>query len=443
MPFIANTDEQRRQMLEEIGLRAEDLFADIPEALRCDPPDLPAGLSEQETLARLRYRAGQNRTDLVNFLGGGVYDHYIPAAVDELVHRSEFYTAYTPYQPEASQGTLQAIYEFQSMICRLTGMDVSNASLYDGGTAMYEAVMMALRITGRRRVIVDDTVSPIYRTILKSYTANLDIRYLETHWDNGIANRRQIAEQLGDDTAAVVVQNPNFFGCLDDLSDVADLAHQRGAMLIVSAYPVALGVAKTPGAMGADIVTGEGQSLGLPLSFGGPYLGFIAARKNHMRKMPGRIAGKTLDADGREGFVLTLQAREQHIRREKATSNICTNQGLCALTATIYLALLGRQGLVELCDNCMQKASYARGKLLAIPGVSMRFPGRHFFNEFVLQLPRQAGQVIRRLIAKGITAGFPLARYYDAMDDCLLVAFTEKRTREEIDRFAHDLEYSL
>ena len=443
MPFIPNTDDQRAAMLAEIGLSADDLFADIPADLLSPPPAIGAGLSEQETLAHLRRLAAMNRTDLVCFLGGGLYDHYIPAAVDQLISRSEFYTAYTPYQPELSQGTLQAIYEYQSMICRLTGLDVANASLYDGGTAIYEAAMMALRITGRRRVVVCQTVSPIYRTILKSYTANLDIEYVETPPNNGLADREAIARELKDDTAAVIVANPNFFGCLDDVSDIADAAHAAGALLIVSCYPIALGLVKTPGEVGADIAVGEGQSLGLPLSFGGPYLGFMATGTKHMRKMPGRIAGRTVDREGRDGFVLTLQAREQHIRREKATSNICTNQGLCALTATVYLSLLGKQGLLDVCQNCTEKASYLREKLLAIPGVTMRFPGRHFFNEFVVETPVPANRLIRRLIAKGQAAGFPLGKYYDDMPNCLMVAVTEKHTKQEIDTFAHVTEYAL
>ncbi len=443
MPFIANTDQQRQAMLEEIGLSAEDLFADIPPHLRCDPLNLPAGLSEQEVRRSLREMSERNAGRFVNFLGGGFYDHFIPAAVDALVSRSEFYTAYTPYQPEISQGTLQAIYEYQSAIARLTGMEVANASLYDGGTALYEAVMMAMRITRRNAVIVDESVSPIYRTMIRSYTSNLGIELTETHPTVGLADREAIAAALSDDTAAVVVQNPNFFGCLDDFANLAQTVHEAGALLIVSCYPVALGLVKTPGAMDADIVTGEGQSLGLPLSFGGPYLGFMATQKKHMRKMPGRIAGKTVDANGTEGFVLTLQAREQHIRREKAMSNICTNQGLCALTSAIYLSLLGKQGLVELAKYCAEKASYARERLLAIPGVEMWFGKRHFFNEFVLRLPNRADRVIRRLLEQGISAGFPLVRYYPEMENALLLAVTEKRTKAEIDLLAHAVEVSL
>ena len=445
MPFISNTPEQQKQMLSEIGMEADELFADIPAELLSHPPNIPAGLSEQEVLGKMRELSELNHTHLTSFLGGGLYDHYIPAAVDEIVGRSEFYTSYTPYQPELSQGTLQAIYEFQSMICRLTDMEVANASLYDGGTALYEAVMMAMRITGRDRVIVDETVSPIYRTILRSYTRNLGMKFVETISDNGLPDREKIRQQLqaNGPAAAVVVQNPNFFGCVDDLTDLAEITHEAGALLIASVYPISLGMLKTPGKMGADIVTGEGQSLGMPLNFGGPYLGFMSTLKKHMRKMPGRIVGRTLDKKGRDGFVLTLQAREQHIRREKATSNICTNEGLCAMTATVYMSLLGKAGFRQIAQQCADKAWYAQQKLLEIPGVKLTFPKRWYFNEFVLELPNHADRVVRRLLHEGVAAGFPLVRYYPKMENALMVAVTEKRTKKEIDLFAHVLEASL
>ena len=443
MPFISHTDEERRAMLSAIGLRAEDLFADIPTELRTKGLDLPRGMPEHKVRLHMNRLASRNASGLVGFLGGGFYDHFVPAAIDAIVSRSEFYTAYTPYQPEISQGTLQAMYEYQSAICRLTEMEVANASLYDGGTAIYEAIMMSLAITGRRRVIVDETVNPIYRKMIRSYTGNLGIELVEVPVDGGKANRARIAEHFGDNTAAIVVQNPNFFGAVDDVTDLGELAHKHGALLIVSAYPIALGILKTPGAMGADIVVGEGQSLGLGLSFGGPYLGFMATRTPYLRKMPGRIAGRTVDTQGRDGFVMTIQAREQHIRREKATSNICTNEGLCALTALVYLSLLGKQGLREVAQMCADKASYAQGRLLRIEGVRLRFPKRWYFNEFVLELPTRADRVIRRLLQKGVAAGFPLARYYAGMENSLLVAVTENRTKEEIDILAHMLEVSL
>ncbi len=443
MPFIANTPRQQEEMLAALGMAAEDLFAGIPPELRCKELKVPEGLSEQEVRSRMARIAARSVTSLVSFLGGGFYDHFIPAAVGSLVGRSEFYTAYTPYQPEMSQGVLQAIYEYQSAICRLTGMEAANASLYDGGTAIYEAAMMALRITDRRRIIVDDSVSPIYRTMLRSYTRNLGIELVETTSRGGLVDRAAVLKLLDDKAAALIVQNPNFFGCIDDFTDLAAAAHTAGALLVTSVYPISLGLLKTPGEMGADIVTGEGQSLGMSLNFGGPYLGFMATRKELVRKMPGRIAGRTVDSAGREGFVLTLQAREQHIRREKATSNICTNEGLCAMTALVYLSLLGKDGLVRLAQVCADKAWYAQKRLLEIPGVSLRFPGRWYFNEFVLELPNTADRVIRRLLQRGLSAGFPLVRYYSGMENCLLVAVTEKRTKEEIDLFAHVLEVSL
>ncbi|HAU36146.1 MAG TPA: aminomethyl-transferring glycine dehydrogenase subunit GcvPA [Phycisphaerales bacterium] len=445
MPFIANTDEQRRQMLAEIGLTADDLFAPIPSELRCDELNLPSGMSEQKTREHMAKLSGRNASHLVSFLGGGFYDHFIPAAVEAIASRSEFYTAYTPYQPEISQGTLQAIYEYQSAVCRLTDMEVANASLYDGGTAIYEAIMMALRVTGRQRVIVDESVNPIYRKMIRSYTRNLGIELLETpvRLAVGKPDRERIAAELDERTAALVVQNPNFFGVIDDVSDLAAAAHARGALLLVSCYPVSLGLLKTPGAMGADIVTGEGQSLGMGVSFGGPYLGFMAARMEHVRKMPGRLVGRTADHQGRQGFVLTLQAREQHIRREKATSNICTNEGLCALTALAHLCLLGKEGLRELAQCCADKAYYAQQRLLFVPGVTLRYPKQWYFNEFILELPERAEAVIRRLLERGFAAGFPLSRYYEGMDRSLLVAVTEKRTKEEIDLLAHALEASL
>ncbi len=443
MPFISNKDEQRAEMLADIGLTMEDLFADIPEHLRAGGLNLPEGMSEQKVRNHLAGLAGKNSIHLTCFLGGGFYDHFIPAAVYAITSRAEFYTAYTPYQPEVSQGTLQAIYEYQSMICRLTEMEASNASLYDGGTALYEAMMMSLTITGRNRIIIDDSVNPIYRMMIQSYTRNLSIELIEVTNADGHVNRRQIYEHLDDKTAAVIVQNPNFFGCIDDYTDVAERARQKGALLISSVYPISLGILKTPGEMGADIVTGEGQSLGLTMSFGGPYLGFIATRMKYVRKMPGRIVGRTTDSRGRDGYVLTLQAREQPIRRDKATSNICSNEALCALTALTYLSLLGKEGLGEVAALCADKASYAYQKLTAIPGVKPHFRAKWVFNEMVLDLPCDAADVIGRLIEKGFAAGFPLSRYYKGMENSILIAVTEKRTKQEIGMLAEALEAVL
>ncbi len=443
MPFISNTKDQQEQMLADIGLYMDDLFSDIPAGLQRNDFNLPAGLSEQQVRERLAGLADNNTTSLTCFLGGGFYDHFIPAAVYAILSRSEFYTAYTPYQPELSQGTLQAIYEYQSSICRLTGMDVSNASLYDGGTALYEAMMMALSSTRRNKIIIDDSVNPIYRVMIQSYTSNLQIELDELHCTDGLVDRAALKKMIDKDTAAVIVQNPNFFGCIDDFTDIADIAHAQGALLIASCYPMSLGILKAPGHMGVDIATGEGQSLGLPMSFGGPYLGYLACRQKLVRKMPGRIVGQTEDRDGQRAYVLTLQAREQHIRRNKATSNICTNEALCALGAQVYMSLLGKQGLRETAQLCADKASYAYQRLTVIPGVTPHFHAKWFFNEFVLNLPCEAADVIAKLIEKGFAAGFPLSRYYDDMENAILICVTEKRSKQEIGMLAEALESVL
>lgn len=431
-------------MLAAIGVGSVDeLFADIPEPYRIRALAMPNGLCEQEVYDHLHALSHKNTHELVSFLGGGFYEHAIPAAVDSLSARGEFFTAYTPYQPEVAQGTLQAIFEYQSMICRLTGLDAANASMYDGGTALAEAVMTAVNATGRNTVVLAGGVSPIYREMIRSYTSNLGISLTELASPvEGVADRAAIAAALHGDVAAVLVQNPTFFGTVDDFSDVAACVHAAGALLVASVYPLSLGLLKRPGDMGVDIATGEGQSLGLPLSFGGPYLGFFAVRKALVRKMPGRIVGETVDRRGERCFVLTLQAREQHIRREKATSNICTNEALCALRATVYLSLLGKQGLRELAATCVQKAEYAKQRLARVEGVTVRSQAPTF-NEFVIDLPVDAGEVVCKLIDRGFAAGFPLGRYYPEWNTCLLVALTEKRTKAEIDSFATALEVAL
>ncbi len=438
-PYIANTEADVKAMLDTIGVASiEDLFADIKPHQRPRSFALPSGKSEFEVIEDLKRLAEKNRSPLTLFVGGGYYDHYIPAAVDSLISRGEFFTAYTPYQPECSQGTLQSLYEFQSSLCTLTQMEVANASLYDGGTAMYEAMMMAIRINGRNRIIMDGGVSPIYRKILKSYTSNLAIEFVETPVVHGQADRGHIRKALNKETAAVILQNPNFFGAIDDHSDLVQAAHSVGALVIESVYPISLGLLKTPGEMGVDITVGEGQSLGLPLNFGGPYLGFLAAKKEFVRKMPGRIVGQTVDGLGRRCFVNTLQAREQHIRREKATSNICTNVSLCALRALIYMCLLGRQGLVDLAQLNLDKAEYARACLEKIPGVEVK-RSSPTFNEFTVCLPHDASAVVETMIDRGFAAGFPCGRYYQGMDNYMIVAVTEKRTKQEIDQFAENL----
>ena len=430
-------------MLNDIGVENIDaFFADIRREHRPKSFNLAAGLSEYEVVRYVTALSLKNNVHAVPFIGGGYYDHYIPSAVPSLTSRGEFYTAYTPYQPECSQGTLQALFEYQSSMCALTGMEVSNASLYDGGTALYEAMMMAIRITGRDKVIMDGGVSPIYRKILKTYTHHLSYEFQETPVVHGQSHREEIYRLLDKGTAAVILQNPNFFGTIDDLTDIIEKAHQAGALAIVSVYPISLGLLKTPAEMGADIVTGEGQSLGLPLNFGGPYLGFMCTRKKYMRKMPGRIVGETVDSKGQRCFVNTLQAREQHIRREKATSNICTNVSLCALQAAIFMAVVGKNGLTEMAQLNLDKAEYAKQLLSKIKGVEVK-RWAPTFNEFTVHLPWDASEVVAAMMKKGFAAGFPLGRYYPGMERYLLVAVTEKRTKEEIEQYAKALEVTL
>ncbi|MDD5669022.1 MAG: aminomethyl-transferring glycine dehydrogenase subunit GcvPA [Candidatus Omnitrophica bacterium] len=443
MSYSALTKQDIQEMLRAIGVSSvEELFNDIPQALRPRSFNIPAGKSEFEITEYLKRLASKNAVNLVNFVGAGFYDHFIPAAVDAIAGRSEFYTAYTPYQPECSQGWLQAIYEYQSIICELTGLDVSNASLYDGGTALYEAAMMAVRFTGRKKIIMDSGISLIYRTMLYTYTSNLSIDFVEISVVHGQSAREELLKHLDDKTAAVITQNPNFFGAVDDHSDVVAKAHAVGALAIQSVYPLALGILKSPGEMGFDIAVGEGQSLGIPLSFGGPYLGFMAVKKELIRQMPGRIVGATTDKDGKRGFVLTLQTREQHIRREKATSNICSNEALCALRATVYVSLMGRDGFKELAELNYQKAEFAKDVLSRIPGVTVK-RSSPTFNEFTVMLPSSADDIVYRMIDKGFACGFPLGRFYKGMDKYLLIAVTEKRTKEEILTMSDSLEASL
>lgn len=441
--YCPHTPEEMAEMLSAIGVASvEELFAPIPAELRAKTFNIPAGMSEFETFSRMQAIAADNTQGMTNFIGGGFYDHIIPAVVDHLSGRSEFYTAYTPYQPECSQGTLQALFEYQTAICRLTGLDVSNASLYDGGTACAEAAMMALRVTGRNKIVVDGCVSPFSRQVLKTYLFNLDVEVIEIAPQKGQLDRAALAALLDDSVAAVLVQNPNFFGTVEDFTALADQVHGVGALLIGSVYPIALGMLKSPGEVGIDIAVGDGQSLGNPLSFGGPSFGFIAARKKLIRNMPGRIVGETVDRNALRGFVLTLQAREQHIKRHKATSNICSNQGLCALRGLIFLSSVGKEGLSDLAGLNRDKAEYAKAQLTAIPGVSV-LQSAATFNEFTLYLPKNATAVVALLLDRGIAAGVPLGDYYEGAENCLVVTVTEKRTKKEIDLLVKELEVAL
>jgi len=443
MPYIPHTPEEIREMLDAVGAPDVDaLFAEIPAALRPQSFELAKGATEMAVRAAMEKLSAKNRIDLTSFLGGGFYDHYVPAASDLLLSRGEFYTAYTPYQPEASQGTLQAIFEYQTAVCRLMDMECSNAGVYDGGTALYEALMMAVRHTRRKKAVVSETVSPIYRIVLATYTKNLHLDLVVVPHKNGLDDFEALTAAVDGDTAAIVVQNPNFFGNVQDFTALFDHAREKGAVSVISCYPVLQTVLKTPGAMGADIATAEGQSLGLPLSFGGPYLGIMTCKKSLVRQMPGRIAGRTKDAAGRTGYVLTLQAREQHIRRQKATSNICSNQALCALRALINLCLTGNEGLSRQAARSIENANYAAWKLSALPGVKL-LNEAPFGNEFAAVFPLNAKQVARTLMDGGIVPGFPLGRYYKGLENALLICCTEKHDRADIDRLARRLENAL
>ncbi|MBI9112619.1 aminomethyl-transferring glycine dehydrogenase subunit GcvPA [Maridesulfovibrio ferrireducens] len=443
MPYVPHSPEQIREMLEVIGVNSvDDLFAEIPAELRPKSFNLPKGNSEMAVLQKMEQLAARNTTDLTSFLGAGFYDHFIPTAVDALVSRSEFYTAYTPYQPEASQGTLQAIFEYQTAMARLMDLDYANASVYDGGTALYEATLMAVRKTKRRKIIVSEALNPIYRVMLDSYTTNLNLELVTVPHNHGRTNIKSFTAAIDNDTAAVIVQNPNFFGSVNDFTNLFATAHEHKAIAIMSTYPVLQAVLKTPGEMGADIAVAEGQSVGQPLSFGGPYLGIMTCTKELIRQMPGRIAGRTEDSEGRTGYVLTLQAREQHIRRHKATSNICSNQALCALRTLIHLCLLGEEGLHRTALLSIERAHYASERLTAIPGVEL-FTKGPFGNEFAITLPVNAFEVIDKLTKRGIIPGFPLGRYYEGLENELLVACTEKTTEEQIGIFAEILRGEL
>jgi glycine dehydrogenase subunit 1 len=438
LSYILNTPADQQAMLQAIGVASvEELFAPIPAVCRLGRPlAVPPALSEMELTQHLTALAGRNRSaeDTVCFLGGGAYDHFIPAVVDTVAGRSEFYTAYTPYQAEASQGSLQAFFEFQTLICQLTGLDVANASLYEGGSAVAEAALMAIATTGRHGpILVAESVHPHYRQTLATYVANLEVTPVTLPTPGGVLEPDTLAQALTDQTACVIVQHPNFFGNLEDVAALAELAHAKGALFVVSLDPISLGLLKRPGEYGADIVVAEGQPLGIPLQYGGPVLGIIACREQFVRKMPGRLVGQTVDRHGKRCWVLTLQTREQHIRREKATSNICTNQGLLALRATTYLAALGPQGLRETAELCARKAHYAAEQLVAkVPGAKLAFD-RPFFKEFTVRLPGDPATVLARLLEAGYHGGLDVGRWYPSLAGAVSIAVTEKRTRAEID----------
>jgi glycine dehydrogenase subunit 1 len=447
MRYIPHTEQDIQQMLEAIGVSSiRELFQDIPDDLYIQGElPVPSALDEYALFRRLSQLASLNAdaTRWVSFLGAGAYDHFIPAVVGAIISRGEFLSAYTPYQPEASQGLLQSIFEFQTMVCELTGMDVANASMYDASTALAESALMACQITGRSKVVVSQAVHPHYRQVLRTYLWTNSRQLVEVPARAGLTDLDALTAALDDETACAMVQYPNFFGAIESLQPVSDAAHRVGALAIACVDPIALGVLKPPGEYDFDIVVGEGQGLGNAMGFGGPMLGLFACKQAHLRRIPGRIVGQTTDAEGRRGFVMTLRTREQDIRREKATSNICTNEALCALASTVFLASLGKSGFRELAETCTQKAHYAAQQLTQIDGVRLKYPNAPFFKEFVLALPRPADEVCDALLQYHIIAGLPLGDYDASMRHDLLVCVTETRAREEIDAFANALRQVL
>jgi glycine dehydrogenase subunit 1 len=447
MSYLSLSDNDKKEMLAAVGISSiEELFGCIPEAVRLKRDlGLPGPLGEADLLREISEVGGRNSySRYLSFLGGGAYEHYIPAVVDYLSSRGEFVSPYTPYQPEVSQGTLQVIFEFQTLVCQLTGLDISNASLYEGATGAAEAVLMAQRVTGRPNVLIARTLHPQYREVIRTYIKNLGIQAAEIPFGpDGRVDSRALAGLMDDGVSGIIYQSPNFFGVVEDVKSLSETAHARKAVSVaVVAEALSLGLLEAPGKLGADIVTGEGQSFGIPLGFGGPYLGFMACRKDYVRQLPGRIAGQTTDVDGRRGFVLTLATREQHIRRERATSNICTNQALCALRATIFLESLGKDGLREMAWQNAQKTAYAMDLLGSIPGVKRRFGGPHF-NEFVVEFSKPWAKVDAALRERGVLCGVSLEETYKELPNAALVCVTELKTRAEIDRLGRAVAEAL
>ncbi len=443
MNYVPHTSEDRSEMLKAVDVSGiDELFSDVPSEVKLGRElDLPPALSEFELIKYMSELAGKNTTTdhMVSFLGAGVYDHYVPSVVRHIISRSEFYTSYTPYQAEISQGMLQSIFEYQTLMCQLTAMDISNASLYDGATGIAEAAMMASRLTRKQDVIVSSAVHPDYRRTLKTYAHNLELNVIEVPFKDGATDVEALKDFVSDETACVILQSPNFFGCIENMAIAAEIAHGKKALFVACVDPISLGILAPPGEYGADIAVGEGQGLGIPMGFGGPHLGFLTCRQEHVRQMPGRVAGETKDSQGRRGYLLTLQAREQHIRRDRATSNICSNQALCALAATVYLSWLGKEGIKEVAELCAQKAHYACQKLSALP----QFERKHswpFFKEFVIKTPLEPEKICAGLVEANILGGLPLGRFYSDLSDSMLISVTEKRTIDEIDALCRALE---
>ncbi|WP_434511530.1 aminomethyl-transferring glycine dehydrogenase subunit GcvPA [Desulfitobacterium sp. AusDCA] len=443
MNYVPNTVSQQDRMLARIGVKSiDELFKDIPETVRRQAKlSIPGGLAEQDLVKLVKGISKQNGNleEYTSFLGAGAYEHYIPSFVDQLLMRSEFYTAYTPYQPEISQGTLIAIYEYQSLVCELTGMDAANASMYDGASALAEAALMSCDATRRKTVLVPTTIHPEYREVLQTYLPPRGVEIVEVPSQDGEVDLSVLEELLGKNVAGVLLQSPNFFGGVEKAAEISKLAHDQGALLIMSVNPVSLGILKSPGELGADIVVGEGQPFGNPLNYGGPFLGFLATRAKYVRRMPGRIVGATTDKNGKKGYVLTLQAREQHIRREKATSNICSNEALCALAFTIHLTGLGKKGLKNMANLNLQKAHYAAQEISKLPGMKLAF-NQPFFHEFVIETTASPAEINKELLKDKIIGGLDLSRFYPEMDHHLLFCVTETKSKADIDRLVVGME---
>jgi glycine dehydrogenase subunit 1 len=447
--YLPMTEQDQAEMFETIGISSiEELFSDIPASVRFQGRlEVSEALDEYEMLKHMRKLAGKNADfdNYISFLGAGIYDHHLPVVINHVISRSEFYTAYTPYQPEISQGELQAIFEFQSYICELTGMAVANASMYDGATALAEAGALAHGATKRKQLVVSRAIHPEARQIVAATAKGLNLEIVEVGTREGLTDLEELASLVTAQTAAVLIQSPNFYGCIEDLRAIDPIAHDAGALFVVSSNPLSLGLLEPPGKLGADIVVGDAQPFGIPASLGGPTCGYFAVSTAWMRRMPGRIVGQTVDRDGKRGFVLTLQTREQHIRREKATSNICSNQALLALCAAVYISTLGRQGIQEVADLNVQKAHYAADVLGRVPGVSVLYAQTPFFNEFIIKLPESApiAALNEKLLKAGFIGGYDLGRDDKALAGHMLIAVTERRTKAEIDEFAQQLEAAL
>jgi len=441
--YIPNTGQDKQQMLAAIGVESvEELFSDIPEAVRFKGHlNIPKAMSELEVTQHMAKLANQNKkiNEMPSFLGAGAYHHYVPSVVNHVISRSEFYTAYTPYQPEISQGELQAIFEFQTLIAELTGMEAANSSMYDGATSLSEAAAMAAASTRRNKIVVSRTVHPESREVLKTMAKGHNLEVVEVGIKDGITDFKELQKVLDDETSAVIVQYPNFFGLIEDYQSIEQFTHQNKSLFIISANPMVLPILKSPGEYNADVVVGDNQPMGIPVSYGGPHVGFFATNSKLIRKMPGRIVGQTVDDEGYRGFVLTLQAREQHIRREKASSNICSNQALMALASAVYMNAMGKQGIQDVANQNLQKAHYAYQVLTSINGVEPLFKGP-FFNEFTIKLTKSVSEINQGLLQKGVLGGYDLSLAYPEVENAMLVAVTEMNTKEQIDELAARLE---